>query len=100
MSQVNLPIVSTPPKLYIQLTEGEWERVDEKVRQMGKSDVHSYLRCKLSTLARLYNVCPPCVTNASGEIKKVRHHIPKDILPVLEQISLITQKPISTIVTQ
>jgi hypothetical protein len=94
------PTINTPPKLYLQLTKGEWDLIEVKVKKLGKSDIHSFLRCELSRFTTMYKACPPCISPADGPLIKIRHHIPEEQLEALLWISEITGRPISTIVMQ
>lgn len=85
-------------KIYIQRTEGEWKQINRKIRAAGKKDIHSYLRCEISRLISLYNDCQPCITPASGEVRKIRHKIPEDVYEKLLVLSNLMKKPVSTII--
>ena len=86
--------------MYIIKTQGEWNALNEKVQALGKSDLHSYMRCEISRLMILWEHCRVCVTPASGDRIKIRHHIPDDIAVKLTELSLIMKKSPSTIIDQ
>ena len=78
-------------------TIGEWKEIEKKLKDMGKSDVRSYLWGELSKLQKQFEECPPCVSRASGEKKTIQYCCPKEMYPLLVAISRITQRPIASI---
>lgn len=87
-------------KIYIQRTEGEWQYLDQKAREMGKTDIHSAIRCQISKLQKEFKECPSCVTPAGGEKKVRKHFIPPHQLEELQKIADIMQKPLTAVVDE
>lgn len=82
-------------KLYISRTKKEWETIEQKLSQIGKSDLASFINRKVYQLEKEYKKCPQCVCEIveDRKQKKISVSYPK----VLQKISVKTGKPISTV---
>jgi hypothetical protein len=79
-------------------TVGEWEEIERKLKDLGKSDIRSYLWGEISKLQKQFEECPPCVSSASGEKKTIQFCCPKAMYPLLVTMSRIMHRPIASIV--
>lgn len=81
-------------------TVGEWEKIDEVVRESGKGDIGQYIRWKLAKMQKAYDECKECITPACGD--RIRKEVP--IYPsnheMLSELSVKMKKPIDTVVNE
>lgn len=82
-------------------TEGEFKFLESKVKELGKTDWHFYLRCELHKLQKKFNECPSCITPAEGgeKIEKV-HYVSDDTYAMLQELATLMDKTPSVIVDE
>lgn len=83
-------------KVYITKTNKEWDAIDEKLSQLGKSDLRAFINRKISQLEKEYKKCPKCVCDEINKGKKKKKiSIPES--KVIQKISVKTGKPMSAV---
>lgn len=77
----------------------EFEVIDTKIKELGKSDLNCFLRGEIRKLEKTFRNCPLCITHAKGgdKIQKF-HYIEQSSYEALSTISDLMDKPISSII--
>jgi hypothetical protein len=70
-------------KAKLRYTDKEWEKIEDKI---GKCDVHSYINRKITSLAALYEKCPPCVSSRTGIKIEKQHCFSGGSLEIIKKI--------------
>lgn len=80
-------------------TPGEMEYLQQQMKALGRQSLDKYLRTEIRKLEKKFLECPGCVTPAYGNKKKeFVLYVPDDTYSILNKISLIMQKPISSVI--
>lgn len=85
-------------RVVISRTEGEWEEIDRRLKDLGKSNLNSYLRCEISKLQKRFEECPSCITPAHGKQIIKQHRVSDAVYDDLCQLSKIMNQPISSMI--
>lgn len=84
--------------IFLVRTEGEWEKMEERLLSMGKKDLSSLIHSEAHKLISLYRECPACLTPASGRKVARQPWISVIVLKELEPIAEAMQKPIGAVI--
>jgi hypothetical protein len=84
----------------ISRTEGEWEYIQKKVRQLGKTTLNSYIIAEIHRLKTEFEDCRECITPASGRKITKRPEVHISALNDLIEISVLMDKPISAVINE
>jgi hypothetical protein len=74
-------------RIYLWRTEGEWEVLEAKIKELGKTSFSSYLRSEIPKLQAILNECPDCITPAKGERKEKIISITEESFNTIKEIS-------------
>lgn len=85
-------------RVAITRTEGEWEEIKKRIKELGKSDLNGYLRGEISKLQRAFNECPICMTPASGKPITKQHCVSKDIYADLVILAKKMNRPVNSVI--
>ena len=85
-------------QLSVSKTAGEWSLIDKKVKESGKSDLNTYIRCEAIKLKNAFTKSPSCITNAEGERIEKRPYLPVTIYEELNVIAVRMRVPVSTVI--
>jgi hypothetical protein len=81
-------------------TEGEWDFIDAKIRGMGKTTFASFIHSEIKKLSTEFKECPNCITHAAGRKVERIPWISSVSLKELEDIAIIMQKPLSSVIQE
>lgn len=90
--------MSTPNRVSLSRTEKEWEVIDKRLQEMGRSDFTAYLVGRISLLERQYADNPNIVCTAVSRRIQKQPIIPEQYYKLLIKISVKTGFPISVVV--
>lgn len=94
-------ILPKNPRISITRTVGEWERIEERLEEMQKGNVSSYINNKVNKLANQFKECPDCVTPAEGDkIIKQFCVTNKNTQLILQKISKKIKRPIASLIDE
>lgn len=92
-------LMSVRKKIKIRRTKTEFVIIDKKVKELGKTDLSSFLRGEIYKLEKKFYHSPDLITRGDGCKKMERvHYIDEDTYNVLHKISLRMRKPVSSII--
>lgn len=83
-------------RIFISLTEREWEVLDERIQNLKKADVGSFLRSEIPKLKQRFDECPECITYAAGKPQERTLFITDQSFNSLQEIKSITGRPIAS----
>lgn len=81
-------------------TEGEWERLEEIAKMLGKSDLRTFLHNEIWKLALRIEKCEQCVSPARGLPVKKTFYTSKSTAKVLDRIALISKRPRGAVINE
>lgn len=87
-------------RVTISKTPTEWRMIDDKLAQLRRANLNSYLRGKISLLCKDYRRSHQQVCQSLERLEKKCEYIDRDDLKVLELISVKTGMPIAQIINQ
>lgn len=87
-------------RVSISLTPKEWKLIDDKLAELKRSNVKSYLRGEISKLAKDYVDSHKKICAEVQKREKVEAYVNPKHLQVLELMSLKTGIPVAQIVNQ
>lgn len=87
-------------KINVSRTNGEWEAIEAKIKELGKKDVNSYLRCEIYKLKKRFDENPISITSADGIIKIKQYYMPDTTYDTIKLIALKMKKPVATVVDE
>jgi hypothetical protein len=90
----------TNPRIYISKTPSEWKAIDDKLAELKRANLNSFLRGKIHLLVKDYKKSHKKVCEAVEKREKRTECINSDDLKILELISVKTGLPIAQIVSQ
>lgn len=88
----------TPKRVKLHRTAKEWDVVDQKVKESGKSNITSFIRSEVNKITSKYNECPLCVTVAEGQKLERTYFISPQSYDVLKQIAIKMRKPVASVI--
>ena len=85
-------------RIYISRTESHWKIIDKKIEELGKSNLNSYLRGRISLLVDRFEECPENICSLLEPKIQKQHYVPETYFRMLQKISVKTGIPESTII--
>lgn len=85
-------------RVTITRTEGEWQEIEKRIKELGKSDVNGYLRGEIHKLQKLFQQCPLCVTPAYGKPITKQHCVSKEIYGHLSELAKLMNRPVNSVI--
>jgi hypothetical protein len=73
--------------IFLIKTEGEWDAIEDSIRNMGRRNFNNFVRTEVNKLAKAYEKCPECITKASGKQLIKRPKIPMESFEKIEMIA-------------
>lgn len=87
-------------RIYISRTAKEWELIDKRIKDLNKSNIHSFLRSSLSRLEKDFNICEHCICSSVGPNMQRQIYIAPEQFEILNKISIVSELPEGIIVNQ
>lgn len=85
-------------KVFISRTQREWDAIENKLKEIGRNNLNSYIRGQISLLERQYADCPSCVCTSVGKRIQKPFTVQPTPFKTLDKVSLKTGIPVSTII--
>jgi uncharacterized membrane-anchored protein YjiN (DUF445 family) len=85
-------------RIYISRPEAHWKIIDKKIEELGKSDLNSYLRGRISLLINRFEQYPESISNLLEKKIEKQHYVRESSFKILQKISYEMEVPISTII--
>jgi hypothetical protein len=79
-------------------TATEWEIVERKIKESGKTNFSAFLRSEINRIKIMYDECNECVTPADGPKKQKVHSLDEQTYKMFEDISERMHKPIASVI--
>lgn len=92
--------ITKTARISITRTQGEWDKINRRVIELGKPDLNTYLRSQIFKLQRKFDECPKCITPAEGIMIQKKHYIPETAIETLFTIALKMKKPVGEIIDE
>lgn len=100
MNILQMPKKTRQKRIKIFRTKGEFDFIEERVKELGKTDWHFYMRCELHKLEKKFNECPNCITPAEGEKVEKVHYVSDETYDMLLKLAKVMDKTPSLIVDE
>ncbi len=86
-------------RIFLTRTQKEWELVENKLRQMNRSDINAFINSSICALEKEYSDCPEMVCFGGNKSTK-RFYVHPQTFEILSKISQVTGVHESTIVNK
>ena len=86
------------PRVRIKRTKGEMAAIDEKINELGKKNLHSYLYGEIAKLEKRFLESPKSITSGTGDKVLFYHCVSPTTYNTLKRIAALKNKSINSIV--
>ncbi len=77
-------------RIYITKSKKEWEVIEQRLKEIGRKEISTYVSSRASLLAKEYAVCPSCVCEGvKNKIQRSYYLLPEDYDAISEIAGIV-----------